>query len=212
MVAFVRQFRPATLSPKALLWRRLHSHWSSHSQTERTNLIMKKNAFFVALLASSIFPAALAASPTAKADPPPIASKWNYETVADKMSGKVAQYATVDAQESLRFKFPYTGTNMPTLMLRKHPKYGTDVLLQVDKGQFLCGVSSCSVLVKIDNNPPVRYTANGSGDHDPKVLFISPSQKLIAAIKNSKEVNIQATFYHEGEPIMTFPTAGLVWK
>jgi hypothetical protein len=144
--------------------------------------------------------------------PPEPASSWHYDTETDRMTGKEARYAIITSENQLQFGFPYSGPNQPSLTLRKHPKYGTDVILRIEKGQFICGVSSCTVHIRFDDRPPVRFTANGPSDHSSTVLFLEPALKIISALKNAKATHVQATFYKEGDQVMSFNTAGLEWK
>jgi hypothetical protein len=140
------------------------------------------------------------------------ATKWTYSADIDPMSGKEARYASVDADSDLNFSFPYQKPNRPSLFIRAHPKYGTDVILRVEKGQFICRYDRCSVMVRFDDKPAVRFTATQPSDNSSTSLFLSPSKKMIAGLKTSTVVRVQATFYQEGDQIMTFKTAGLSWK
>jgi len=140
------------------------------------------------------------------------ATKWTYSADIDPMSGKEARYASVDADSDLDFSFPYQKPNRPSIFIRVHPKYGTDVILRVEKGQFICRYDSCSVMVRFDDKPAVRFTATQPSDNSSTSLFLSPSKKMIAGLKTSTVVRVQATFYQEGDQIMTFQTTGLSWK
>lgn len=155
---------------------------------------------------------AAAEAPSSEQKSKYIPTQWTYDTSIDKMSGKVARYASVDADDHLSFSFPYQGPNKPSLLVRVHPKYGTNVMLQIEKGQFICGYNDCSVMVRFDDKPAIRFTATEPADHSSTALFLSPAKKMIAGLKTSKIVHIQATFYQEGDHIMTFQTAGLEWK
>lgn len=159
------------------------------------------------------------ASPTMKSlveappsDSPKNSSRWSYQTFQDEMSAKQVHTAEVTADEPLSFGFPYNGGSYATLLLRKHPRKGTDVMLMVSKGHFLCrSYDGCSVSVKFDDGPATRYHANEPSDHSTEVLFLSSEGKLISAIKKSKVTRIEAGFYQEGSRVMTFQTAGLDW-
>lgn len=154
---------------------------------------------------------AIASSPSA-ATPAGNSSRWVYSTTTDKMSGKDYSIAQVAAEESLNFDFPYQGRNMPSILLRKHPKYGVEAILSIAKGQFECGIDKCAILVKFDDKSAIGFSASGPSDHSATVLFISPAGKFIEGLKKSKSTHIQATFYQQGSPVMTFKTDGLVWK
>ncbi len=139
-------------------------------------------------------------------------SQWDYQTYQDEMSGKLAQTAAVTANERLSFRFPYNGGSFATLLLRKHPRTGTDVILMVDKGHFLCNsYDGCSVSIKFDDGKPVRYSANPPADHSRDALFLKPKATLISAIKRAGTVRIEAQFYQDGNRVMTFQTEHLDW-
>lgn len=157
-------------------------------------------------------PDATAAAGTPSDSAPHVASAWQYDKDTDQMTGKTITYAGIDDENSLHFKFPYSGPNFPSLLLRKHPQFGTNVILRVQKGQFLCHVRTCSVKVKFDDRPPVSFSADQPADHSTTELFLSPAAKFIAAAKTSKLISIQATFYRNGNPVMTFKSEGLDWK
>jgi hypothetical protein len=139
-------------------------------------------------------------------------SRWQYQDDADRMTGKPTRFASVDALESLNFDFPYKGRNIPTLTIRRHPTYGLDVILSVDKGQFLCGVSGCSVDIKFDGKQPMRFEANGPASHNSTILFLKPAKRIVSLLQVSSTVLIQANFYKEGPQVITFPVGGLDWK
>ena len=138
-------------------------------------------------------------------------SKWRYDDSPDKMSGKITRMASIESVETLHFGFPYKGDNQPVLRLLHNPTGGLSVMLQIGKGQFLCH-SDCFVSVKFDNKKTMNFSASGPADHSTTMLFIGSEKKFLAELKTSKIVLIQATFYHEGSPVLTFPVAGLDWK
>ncbi|MBN3852826.1 hypothetical protein G3N59_05475 [Paraburkholderia sp. Ac-20340] len=156
--------------------------------------------------------AAVPAVAEASSAPTEPESAWSYDERHDEMTGKPIQFATASANETLDFDFPYNGGSTATLQLRKHPRFGTDVILSVSKGQFVCGVEACSVLVRFDDKPPQRFTANQPADYSSTSLFISPARSFIASARKAKRVVIEAAFYQAGNRHMTFPVAGLNWK
>ncbi|WP_176079751.1 hypothetical protein [Paraburkholderia tropica] len=139
------------------------------------------------------------------------ASAWSYADNIDQISGKPIHAAFVDSETKLNFGFPYNGGSTPSLEIRRHPRFGTDAILKIDKGQFVCGVDGCSVMVRFDDRKPRRYIANEPSDYSSTALFISPAWEFITTARNSKRVVIEASFFQEGSSAMVFPIEGLNW-
>lgn len=135
------------------------------------------------------------------------AASWEYENKVDKMSGEDAKMAWVRSDNSLNLQFPYSGPNYGSLWIRRHPKYGTDVIVKIDKGQVLCrSYEPCSVMVKFDDAKPVRFTGTPSADHDSTMVFLDPVSKFIAQAKTAKKILVQFTVYQAGDQILEFST------
>lgn len=65
---------------------------------------------------------------------------WQYDESSDEMGRGKIRTAVVSSLNEVDFDFPYQGAQRAKLLLRRHPKYGRDVILQVEKGQFLTGI------------------------------------------------------------------------
>ncbi|ESQ85837.1 hypothetical protein AEAC466_01275 [Asticcacaulis sp. AC466] len=134
-----------------------------------------------------------------------IATNWRYQTETDTMSGKTSHSAAVDSENTVNFSFPYNGAQHGELTLRKHPRYGNDVILSITKGQFLCNsYDGCSVLVKFDDKPPVKFTAAEAADHSTELLFIRNYKRFSESLQSAKRVVIEAPVYQEGSPEFEF--------
>lgn len=144
--------------------------------------------------------------PTAPKQP---ISKWEYSDDKDEMTGKLSYYAFVNSDNTVNFKFPYSGEQHATLELRTHPRFGKDVILEIKSGQFLCpSYSDCTVLVRFDDNNPVRYTASAPSDGSSNFIFIRNYSKFLSNLSRSKRVRISAEVYQEGNPIFEFNVSG----
>lgn len=144
-----------------------------------------------------------------------IGGQWRYQDDVDQMTGKTASYASIKSDNSLSLRSPYAGTNFATLSVRKHPKYGTDVILSIDKGQILCRSSydPCRIAVKFDNAPPRTFEGLPSADNSSETVFIGAASKFIASAKKAKTILIQIPLYQAGEQVLEFTTpVELVWK
>lgn len=140
-------------------------------------------------------------------------SKWSYEEEKDAMRGATTYFASNTSLEKASFGFPY-GDSYAHIVLRKDPKYGNDVMLQITKGQFNSCFDSCKITVKFDNQKLETYTMveSDSGSHD--VLFISGKQslkKFVNQLKKSNKVIIEASFFNHGREQFSFDVKGLKW-
>lgn len=181
---------------------------------------------FLALVAASIWMSVLAPSrPVGPASGPagqPAAGpaseevlpapSWEYSREPDKMRGGESVGAVVRSVSSLNLGFPYHGRNYGHLQVRQSPQYGLDVLLFVDKGQFICPVDGCSIMVRFDDKPAMRMSVVEPADHDSKVLFLSSPKRFIEAARKARIIRVQATMYQEGDQQMEFaPPEPLQW-
>ena len=135
--------------------------------------------------------------------------KWNYQKSIDKISNKTIRYALVYSLNTLNFDFPYQGSQRALLQLRKHPRYGHDVILSIERGQFTCSYNSCKVTVRFDKGKPIRYRATESSDYSTTELFINDYKGFVKRAKKSKKIYIEAEFYQEGFKVLEFDSEGL---
>lgn len=136
--------------------------------------------------------------------------KWNYQDSKEKMGRGTIKNVYVKSMNKLSFDFPYQGLQSATLQLRKHPKYGKDVILGIDKGQFLCNsYSGCKISVRFDNGKPITYNATEPSDHSSTYIFIRNYKSFVSRAKKSKKIYIEAEFYQEGMSVMEFNSEGL---
>lgn len=137
---------------------------------------------------------------------------WRYSEYSDPMGrGKIFQ-ASVYSENRIELGFPYAGEQRGELTLRRHPEYGKDVILEIEKGQFNSGLYGGSVLVRFDDKPPIKFSYNSAADHSTNIIFIKGFNKFMQRIKKSDMVYIEAQFFQNGNRIFTFETAGLKWK
>ncbi len=137
--------------------------------------------------------------------------KWNYSEQQESMGRGTVKRAWVSSLNKVQFDFPYQGKQRATLSLRAHPKYGKDIILSVEKGQFLCGINSCKVSARFNTGKPKVYTAGGAADHTTTTLFISDFSRFLANTRKSKTVFVEALFFKEGERVFEFDVSGLKW-
>jgi hypothetical protein len=135
-------------------------------------------------------------------------ANWRYEADTDAMTGKKSATAYIVSNNSLSLGFPYRGKNHATMIVRQHPKFGLDVIFQIEQGQILCRSygDDCSVMVRFDDKPPVRFSAVGPADHSSTSVFLQARSKFIADAKRAKRILVQPTLYQNGSPVLEFTT------
>ncbi|MBI6882594.1 hypothetical protein [Pseudomonas putida] len=150
---------------------------------------------------------------TAKAQRVAQGLAWRYLESKDEMTQKTVTKALVDSSSTLSFGFPYSGIQRATLQLRKHPRWGSDVIIQIEKGQFLCNdYDGCSVTVRFGSGKPQRFSAVGPDDNDTTYIFLQNYSSFVSQMRKVDEVVIEAKFYQEGNRAMKFATDDLNWK
>ena len=133
---------------------------------------------------------------------------WFYDSITDEMSDKSIYFAEIISDNMAYFDFPYEGGTNAKLSIRKHPKYGTDVIFSISQGQLLCNDYDGTnyVTVRFDNAPAERYYTNEPMDMSSETLFLRNSKKFIVKAKNAKKIKIQAPVYNNGNVVFTFST------
>jgi len=149
---------------------------------------------------------------------------WAYATATDEITGQPVPLAKVESTNTVQFGFPYQGEQKATLMLREHPRFGFDIMLYVQRGQFLCRSEHCGVLVRFDQQNPIQWPASPPTDGSTNIIFFkgklkTPPQQIINLggpalldeLRKASELRIAAQFYQEGERTFLFDVAGLKW-
>lgn len=136
-------------------------------------------------------------------------SAWRYDSDVDEMSGKKSQTARVKSSNTVNFDFPYQGAQHGTLTLRKHPRWGKNVMFEIEHGQFMAGVTGVQVLVRFDDGAPVKFLASGPEDHSTAILFIRDYGRFVAQLRKTKTVRLSTSVYQQGSPVFEFEVGGL---
>lgn len=150
-----------------------------------------------------------ASSPSAPAAAPQPGLKWDYRQDKDPMGKGTAYFASVLSNNTVNFGFPYSGPQHATLTLRTHPRYGQNVILSIERGQFLCpSYDGCTVLVRFDDGKAIRYSGAGADDNSTETVFIRGYSGFVAHLEKSKRVRISANVNQEGAPVFEFDVSG----
>lgn len=140
-------------------------------------------------------------------------AQWTYKASSDPMNVGQIKTAAVESQDSLKLAFPYSGKNHGRFMVRQHPRLGLDVIFQVDKGQLICRVSGCTLLVRFDDGKPIAFAAVGAEDNSANVIFLTNSKRFVESARKANRILAQPTLFQNGSQVLTFETpGGLDWK
>ncbi|MHC6084537.1 hypothetical protein ACYT85_15080 [Ralstonia solanacearum] len=179
---------------------------------KRTSLLAKIALSFVALVVigrlTATPPEPATATTTTSTTSPSAPASWSYSSDPDNMGKGTIRFASIESINTLEFKFPYSGEQHATLTIRKHPRHGNDAIIQIQRGQFVCPVSGCSVMVRFDDGESTRYRAAEPADHSTTALFLEPYNKFYMGLAKSKRVRIEVDFYQEGSRMVEFNVAG----
>ncbi len=127
------------------------------------------------------------------------------------MSNGTIKYALVKSMNALSFAAPYDGEQHATLTLRRHPRRGNDVELSIERGQFVLGVEGGSVNVRFDKGQTQKFRAAPPSDGGTTTIFLEGYSRFVKLARKSKQITIEAEFYQEGAPSLSFDSSGLQW-
>jgi hypothetical protein len=137
--------------------------------------------------------------------------QWSYTTDVDTM-GRRQSFANITSTNTLFFDFPYQGSQHGTLVVRKSTHWGTNVMVRIEHGQFLCGIENCAVNVRFDSGPIQQFSASEPGDHSTTALFLNNEARFISQLRKAKVVRVEATFFREGSQALEFKVEGFKWQ
>lgn len=138
-----------------------------------------------------------------------IGKQWSYSTFKDDMTSKTGYTAFVTSTNSFEFEFPYQGKQHAKLTLRKHPRWGNDVMFSIEKGQILChSYGDCSVRVRFDDGPSQTLTGTEPADNSSETVFIPGFQRFSSQLAKSKVLRIEVNVFHQGTLTASFDVDG----
>ena len=158
--------------------------------------------------ATSASSSSATAQPVAAPTPPPPpapGSQWHYGQDEDPMGKGTTLLAQVTSTNVVLFDSPYGGPQHATLTLRTHPRHGKDIILGIERGQFLCrSYEDCNVLVRFDDQKAVTYAGVGAADNSTESVFIRNYSRFVSNMLKAKRVRISTEVYQEGSPVFEF--------
>jgi len=140
-------------------------------------------------------------------------SNWTYSEKRDEMRKRTDTFAELTSENEQDFSFPYNGGSHLSIELQKFRKPETEVMLHLEKGQFIChSFTGGSVSVRFDDGPVRKFGCDDTSDADTSTIFLNPANAFVAALKKSSKVTVEAEFFQEGIRQYTFNTRGLKWQ
>lgn len=133
---------------------------------------------------------------------------WQTETNTDKMSGKNSVTRSARSVNSFNLSFPYQGQQHARLVVRKHPRWGLDVLVEIERGQLICDFDDCAINVRFDDGPIKSYRVNKPSDQSSQTFFIASTPAFLAQLAKAKKTFIELTFFQSSAHTVEFLTEG----
>lgn len=137
-------------------------------------------------------------------------ASWQYRTPIDKMSGKAGKIAFTDSTNKIHNNGLSIDENAKLIII-EHPRYGMHASLLLAKSQFVCSTDGCDVLIRFDNQKPIKTTAYEPDDGSTNIIIISLGYEFISKILESKTMYIESQIFRSGLQTMEFNVAGLNW-
>lgn len=122
--------------------------------------------------------------------------------------GRTRSFARVTSIDTLLFGFPYQGAQHGILTIRKAPQWGLNIILSIERGQFVCNSQTCTVNVRFDKGPVRHFAATGPSDYSTTVLFLQNERRFLSLMQKARTVDIEATFFQEGSQTFQFNVEG----
>jgi len=151
------------------------------------------------------------ATPVPHVDFSAVPTEWTYSEHQDEMGRGTTKVAQVVSSNTVHFGFPYQGETRAALQLRNSPKYGQDVMLRVERGQFVSSYTKDFITVRFDDGELGKFAIGEPAESTTGLLFIHDNETFISQLRKAKSLKIEADFYQEGPRVFEFEVGGLDW-
>jgi len=139
----------------------------------------------------------------------PVGQQWSYAIQEDGMSGKFMRTASVSSTNGFHFDFPYEGRQQARLLIRRHPRWGNDVILSIERGQILCSsYGGCPIRVRFDDEPARTFKGNEPADNSSEMVFIPGYDNFARKLATAERVRIEFNVYQQGAVVADFDVSG----
>jgi len=135
--------------------------------------------------------------------------KWAYHSSVEEMTGKASRTARVISSNTINLDFPYAGPQHAELMLRRHPRWGNNVILSIERGQILCHTyGDCRIGVRFDDGKIMRFLGNPPSDNSSEYVFVPAFSTFMKKLPKTKTVKVEIEIYKGGSPVFEFDVSG----
>ncbi len=133
---------------------------------------------------------------------------WQTESARDALSGKDIMTTSIESENLHEFKRPYEGGSHLSLVVRRHPRTGTDVFVVLSEGQLTCEYRNCRVGWRVDDRP-IRYPeAIRPVDGSHNLFFLGSHEELIKELQGGKRLVVLTTVHSNGDRQWEFNVNG----
>lgn len=141
---------------------------------------------------------------------PPVvrAPVWQRDVFTDALTGKGGVAMRIESDNIESFQIPYDGGSAARFVIRRHPQYGLDAYIAIDKGQLTCDYQNCRVSWRVDDKPIRQIEVIKPADGSSNIFFLASPARLIKDLKGAKRLIVQTTIYQEGDRAWQFNVAG----
>ena len=135
---------------------------------------------------------------------------WQYATFDDLASGKTYKSASLRSENSINLDFPYSGAQKGTLSIRRHPRWGFDIYLRVEKGQIISTSSwdNKTMVVRFDNEEVNNWRYNDPADNSSDYIFVSSVDRFYSKLLSSEKIYITINMFQAGQRTFVFKVKG----
>lgn len=138
-----------------------------------------------------------------------VGQQWSYSSSAEGMSGQSVRTARVESTNTINLDFPYAGPQHGALVLRRHPRWGNDVIFSIEQGQLLChSYGDCTVQVRFDDGKIIRLEGNPADDNSTEYVFIPAFSRFMKELPRAKTLKIEVSIYQSGNQVFDFDVSG----
>lgn len=134
------------------------------------------------------------------------AKRWTYKEKKDEMTDGTNRWAVLRSENCVYMKMPYDGGTYATLAVRYTVAYGTDVYIEVDRGQIdgdqYRGTNY--VRIRFDDEQPDMFKFNEAADGSADIVFLKNAKGFISKAKKAKRIKVEVPFYQEGRQVFDF--------
>lgn len=134
---------------------------------------------------------------------------WKRSVTTDTMTDQPIVKLRNISTNTVSMGFPYQGAQHGTLLFRRDPREGDDLLFYIERGQFMCDdIALCTVWVRFGDKAPVEWPAAQAEDGSSDILFLRDIGDFVSELKGVETIVIEATFFQEGDRQFKFRVNG----